>query len=128
VPKPCSRCAEPTLDAEPLLRTEPVVAQFLRKAIGRRSLKPPGGEAPVSKQRLLRSKPPAGGSGYRGHRHATAPMTRAPAPDYVPEAPRHSTGCARRSLLKAKAPPAVIAPRIKPPLNRPAHSPSSKRA
>lgn len=26
-----------------------------------------------------------------GHRHATAPMTRAPAPDYVPEAPRHST-------------------------------------
>ncbi|MBD3720960.1 hypothetical protein IE992_07815 [Klebsiella pneumoniae] len=27
-----------------------------------------------------------------GHRHATAPMTRAPAPDYVPEAPRHSTG------------------------------------
>ncbi|MDQ8601221.1 hypothetical protein, partial [Klebsiella aerogenes] len=23
-------------------------------------------------------------------RHATAPMTRAPAPEYVPEAPRHS--------------------------------------
>ncbi|MNV79401.1 Ribonuclease E [compost metagenome] len=24
------------------------------------------------------------------HHHATAPMTRAPAPEYVPEAPRHS--------------------------------------
>lgn len=24
------------------------------------------------------------------HNHATAPMTRAPAPEYVPEAPRHS--------------------------------------
>ncbi|HEE9889644.1 TPA: ribonuclease E, partial [Citrobacter freundii] len=24
------------------------------------------------------------------HSHATAPMTRAPAPEYVPEAPRHS--------------------------------------
>jgi hypothetical protein len=34
----------------------------------------------------------------------------------------------RHHFLKAKAPPAVIAPPIKPPLNRPAHSPSSKRA
>ncbi|SQC42078.1 ribonuclease E [Klebsiella pneumoniae] len=39
-----------------------------------------------------------------GHRHATAPMTRAPAPDYVPEAPRHSTWVRRRSPLKVKAP------------------------
>lgn len=35
------------------------------------------------------------------HNHATAPMTRAPAPEYVPEAPRHSdwqrpTFCLRR--------------------------------
>ena len=37
-------------------------------------------------------------------------------------------GGARRSPLKVKAPPVVIARPIKPPLNRLAHSPSNKRA
>ncbi len=63
-----------------------------------------------------------------GHRHATAPMTRAPAPDYVPEAPRHSTWVRPPFAFEGKGAPVVIARPIKPPLNRLAHSPSSKRA
>lgn len=43
-------------------------------------VEPVKAEPPVSKPVVVAS-----------HRHATAPMTRAPAPDYVPEAPRHST-------------------------------------
>ncbi|MGX6596186.1 ribonuclease E [Klebsiella quasivariicola] len=43
-------------------------------------VEPVKAEAPVSQPVVVAS-----------HRHATAPMTRAPAPDYVPEAPRHSS-------------------------------------
>lgn len=48
------------------------------------------------------------------HNHATAPMTRAPAPEYVPEAPRHSDW--QRLLLpsKVKVPQVVIRQRIMP--------------
>ncbi len=72
-----------TLDAEPVVvepeavETTPVVAAPVIEAAPAEPVK---AEPPVSKPVVV-----------AGHRHATAPMTRAPAPDYVPEAPRHST-------------------------------------
>ena len=64
-----------------------------------------------------------------GHRHATAPMTRAPAPDYVPEAPRHSTWVRPPFAFEGKgAAGGHSATHKATPLNRLAHSPSSKRA
>ncbi|HBQ0937472.1 TPA: ribonuclease E, partial [Klebsiella pneumoniae] len=87
-----------TLDAEPVVvepeavETTPVVAapvetiapaaETVEQApvIEAAPAEPVKAEPPVSKPVVV-----------AGHRHATAPMTRAPAPDYVPEAPRHST-------------------------------------
>lgn len=48
------------------------------------------------------------------HNHATAPMTRAPAPEYVPEAPRHSDWQRPTLPSKVKVPQVVIRQRIMP--------------
>ena len=82
-----------TLDAEPVVvepeavETTPVVAAPVEtiapvaETVEQAPVtEPVKAEPPVSKPVVV-----------AGHRHATAPMTRAPAPDYVPEAPRHST-------------------------------------
>ncbi len=46
--------------------------------------------------------------------HASAPMTRAPAPEYVPETPHHSDWQRPSSTLKVKAQQADIAPHVSP--------------
>ncbi len=118
-----------TLDAEPVVvepeavETTPVVAAPVETIA---PVAETVEQAPVTEAALPNRPSPgeqAGRSGGSSPCHRAT--TRAPAPDYVPEAPRHSTGCARRSPLKVKAPPVVIARPIKPPLNRLAHSPSS---
>lgn len=48
------------------------------------------------------------------HNHATAPMTRAPAPEYVPEAPRHSDWQRPTLPSKVKVPQVVIRQHIMP--------------
>ena len=60
--------------------TETVVEAPVTEAAPTAPAEPVKAETPVSKPVVV-----------AGDRHATAPMTRAPAPDYVPEAPRHST-------------------------------------
>ncbi|HBX4002230.1 TPA: ribonuclease E, partial [Klebsiella variicola] len=59
---------------------ETVVEAPVTEAAPTAPAEPVKAETPVSKPVVV-----------AGDRHATAPMTRAPAPDYVPEAPRHST-------------------------------------
>ncbi|MNE40036.1 Ribonuclease E [compost metagenome] len=44
----------------------------------------------VAEQPVAEVKPQPAASAVVGHHHATAPMTRAPAPEYQPEAPRQS--------------------------------------
>ncbi|SXF44299.1 ribonuclease E [Klebsiella variicola] len=60
--------------------TETVVEAPVTEAAPTAPAEPVKAETPVSKPVVV-----------AGDRHATAPMTRAPAPAYVPEAPRHST-------------------------------------
>jgi hypothetical protein len=53
---------------------------------------------------------------------ASAPMTRAPAPEYVPEAPRQSDWVRPSLTSKVKVPLVVTVLRTRPQLLQPAHS------
>ena len=78
--------AEPEVVAEPEIVAEPVQAPVIVEA--------PTTPAPVSEPvvvaQVAEVAVPVAAEPVAEHSHAAAPMTRAPAPEYVPEAPRHS--------------------------------------
>lgn len=84
VPEPVA--VEPEVVAEPEVAAEPVEAPVVVEA--------PTVPAPVVEtadvEPVAEIAVPVAAESVAEHRHATAPMTRAPAPEYVPEASRHS--------------------------------------
>lgn len=84
VPEPVA--VEPEVVAEPEVAAEPVEAPVVVEA--------PTVPAPVVEtadvEPVAEIAAPVAAESVAEHRHATAPMTRAPAPEYVPEASRHS--------------------------------------
>ncbi|WP_336221406.1 ribonuclease E [Citrobacter amalonaticus] len=71
---------EPEVVAESV--AEPVVVE--------EAVAPAHVAAPVAAETVANIVTPVAAEVVVGHSHATAPMTRAPAPEYVPETPRHS--------------------------------------
>ncbi|EPJ9673047.1 TPA: ribonuclease E [Citrobacter freundii] len=77
---------EPEVVAEPEVAAEPVEAPVVVEApTVPASLVETADVEPVTEMTA-----PVAAESVAEHRHATAPMTRAPAPEYVPEASRHS--------------------------------------
>ncbi|MDA8513017.1 ribonuclease E [Citrobacter sp. Igbk 14] len=71
------------VESAPVVETVPVVEEV---AAPKEVVTTPVVEAAVVKAEVIATSADA----EHLHSHATAPMTRAPAPEYVPEAPRHS--------------------------------------
>ncbi len=104
--EPVAEDAKPVADAKPVEETqpattaEPVAAQPVEQqapvvaepAVPAPVAAEPAAETPVAETPAPVAKPVQApvAAEEKAVRHATAPMTRAPAPEYVPEAPRHS--------------------------------------
>lgn len=84
--EPETVAVEPDVVAEPEIVAEPVEAPVVVET----PTTPVLAVEPVDVAPVAEPAAPVAAEPVAEHSHATAPMTRAPAPEYVPEAPRHS--------------------------------------